>query len=408
MKSIKTYLTRYAIFLYAIIIHLFFYISSLKTYTFDYFFSWGNVHDHQGIDFYQVPNAAYAWLRGGDLIGDVSNMAPYAYGNRNVYHPLFTLLVGLPLQFLSPRIAFYVWFFVHFAVTFLLVYIFLVFFGKKKHSGFAFLIFLGLFPHYLEIWNGQYHFLLNAGLFFLLLAALRKQEKAVDGFAYAWCLLVKPIGLLWLPILFLHKRFKTLSIGIGLYILATAPFIVNKTGIYYVQNLIERAKYPIGGPPGIFTLDALLRFWDVSSYAVLFVKLCVVIGLLFIHWKLKLNLFQSFFLWIAFYLLFYDLVFEYHYTILAPILALGIISQKAFQTLFAKIISIFYLFPTPFFIFHFFQIYSNGQNVTDTGWVFLVLFRIMPLIALAIFIMLYKYYADGITLNKNYEKHKKT
>ncbi len=365
-----------------ILLHLFFYVSALKTHTFDYFFPWGNVHDHQGIDFYQVPNGARMFMQGGNLTGEsISSINTYAYGNRNVYHPFFTLLVGTPLQLLTPQTAFTLWLVFHGCLWFFLAWYLYQKFKSNKNITLALVLFLGLFPHYLEIWNGQYHFLYNAAIFFLLLASLQ-QEKWQDGLAFVSSLLVKPISLLFIPALILRKRWKTLLLGLSLFAVTTIFFILNRSGMYYLNNLFDRVSHPIGGPPGIFTLDAVLRFLAVPLYNTTLTKVVVALGIVFVSWRLRLNLFVQLFLWTSFYLLFYDLVFEYHYTTLAPFLAIGILTQKALQTRIAKVLSLTYVLPTPFFLFHLWQFQAVGQSVTDAGWVILVLFRILPLMIL--------------------------
>src|SRR5437588_13101034 len=82
-----------------LLITILFYISAYWTKWFDYFFSGSSLHlCCRGLDFYQVPNGAYAYMHGGSLSGSLAHgVKAYSsgyYGNANVYHPLFTLLVG--------------------------------------------------------------------------------------------------------------------------------------------------------------------------------------------------------------------------------------------------------------------------------------------------------------------------
>lgn len=384
----------------AVAIQFFYYISAVGIHTLDYFFPWGSVHDYQGWDYYQIPNAAYALLHGGDLTGSVpTNVPPYSFGSMNVYHPFFTLALGLPLQLLKPIQGFYLWTLVHIIVTAIMASILYLRFKSNKHIYFALFLYLVFFPNYLEIWAGQYHFLLNAAVIFLLLAALRK-EKMKDGVIFAFSLLVKPIALLWIPTLLMHKRLKTVLIGIVIFIILTLPFSLYNNDVYYIRNLLERIQTPFGSVPSIFTLDTLLRFWETPTDIIVFLKATTAIALIIFQYRRNINLFQSLFLWVSYYLLFYDLVFEYHYTILAPFLAIGVLTQKPFQTQFAKILNILIIVPTPFFLMRFFQIFASGRNITDTGWVIIVLFRIIPVILFCSYIILQK--------NKLKKAHKKT
>ncbi|OGK29071.1 hypothetical protein A3D06_00510 [Candidatus Roizmanbacteria bacterium RIFCSPHIGHO2_02_FULL_40_9] len=372
-----------------LLIHISFYISALTNQFYNYFFSWGNVHEYQGIDFFQVPNGAYAYLHGGKLTGELpQGVRPYHYGNTNVYNPFFTLAIGYPLQLLAPLQSFKLWIVFHLCIYLFLYYVFYTYFKTKKNFLLASSIFLISFPHALEIWNGQYHFLLDVGIFFFLLG-ISKKDAIVNGFTYLLTLLVKPITLLWLPALIIHKRFKTILIGILFFVLLTSIFFINGSGNYYITNLIERVKNPLGGPPGIYTLDALLRYAHFNNDIIRIMKLTIAGIILFFQFWKKPNLFISIFMWTSFYLLFYDFVFEYHYTTISLFLAFGIITEKLFSNRFIKFLSLSYILPTPFFIFHTSQILAHGHYVDNLGWAVLVLFRIIPIILINIFVIMY-------------------
>jgi hypothetical protein len=74
------------------------------------------------LDFYQIPNGAYAYLHGGSLSGVVPHgVKAYWIGhplnNYNVYHPLFTLILGSVLILFEPTKSFYVWMCLKFFIT---------------------------------------------------------------------------------------------------------------------------------------------------------------------------------------------------------------------------------------------------------------------------------------------------
>lgn len=375
---------------FAITLHLFFYLSSFSTHTLDYFFPWGNVHEWQGIDFYQVPNGAFSFLHGGKLIGETINQQAYSFGNTNVYHPFFTLTAGSFLQLFSPHDSFIVLAIIKLILTFYIAVIVYKRFKKHAQIYFAFFIYFTFFPQYLEIWNGQYHFFLALAVFYILWNYTSKNNShIVVGISYFLALLVKPIGVVWIPFLLIKRQWKVLGIGIALFIITTIPFIVTQTGMYYITNIIDRIQNPIGGPPGIFTLDALLRYYAFTKETIMLARYGIFSFLLFVQLRYKPNIFQSFFIWAGYYLLFYDLVFEYHYTILIPFFLLGVLTQKIFQSKKAKALILSFSFPTPFFIFHYFQFYAINHKVTNDGWVILVLFRIIPLIALCGMVILH-------------------
>jgi len=390
------------IIILAIVIHLAFYLSALQTHHFDIFFAHGNTHELQGIDFFQVPNGAYAWLRGGFLTGELpsdADVPAYApFSNINVYHPFFTIVVGSVLQLFKAATAFRLWLLFRLVIT--LVLAITLFKKYRYHQNFplAICLLIAIFPHYLEIWNGQYHFLLDTAIFFFLISNLKEQipskkSQIINAFVFTFALLVKPIGLLWAIALFFKKHYTTLALGLFIFIVVSLPYAISGAGLYYFSNLFNRFRDPIGGPPGIFNLDALLRYFVVLKPYANLVKISTALILLRIQTRVKPNFFVSLFMWTSFYLLFYDLVFEYHYTSLAPFLALGVLTQKSFNKKIVKISALSYLLPTPFIFFYLLQIGAEGRYITDLAWVITVLFRIIPLIIINYVIIKAEFYS---------------
>lgn len=374
----------------AIFIHVLFYISAIKFHFFDFFFPWGNVHEFQGIDFFQVPNGAYMFLRGGSLTGEsLPNLPTYSFGNYNVYHPFFTVVFGSFFTLFSPTTAFLAMIAIKIIITIFILLFLYKKFRKNKYFPLAIFIFLSFFPQYLELWNGQYHFFLMVALFFLLYLIINKRENDwLQGLLFFSSLIVKPIGLLWIPVFFIKKQLKNLFLGLSLFTLATIPFLLNKSGLYFINNLLERMTHPIGGPPGVFTIDAVARFYSLPFYDGSIVKSFLIFSILFLIIRSKISAFWGLFLMTSFYLLFYDLVFEFHYTILIPFFVLGILTQKIIQNKTAIALILSFSLPTPFFVFHFFQIFARGHFVTDRGWVLIVLFRTLPLIIFSLLVLI--------------------
>lgn len=395
------------LFWLAIIIQLSFFLFALTQQPYFNFFPFGNVHGRQGIDFFQVPNGAYSFLRGGELNGVVKKgIKAYSFGNYNVYHPFFTYVVGGFLQLFSPKVSFLLWkvfnLLVKFSLTFL-VYKKLKFkiepekldksINKskvKKKSKiskqtvlFALFLFLANFPQALEMWNGQYHFLLDVGIVLFFVFLFLKNDL-LAALALVLTFMVKPITILWLPLLVLQKKTKPAILSVLIFIFLSLPFFLFGKGQYYLTNLVSRIGHPIGGPPGVFTLDSLLRFWEVGFYQEygLYIKIGVLIFIIFLQLRYKLSLWKGAFLMTSFYLLFYDLVFEYHYTTVGTLLALGVLFDDFFKEKITKVLAILNILPTPFFLMYLIHFEVNGNYVTDDGWSLLVVSKILPLFLL--------------------------
>jgi hypothetical protein len=236
------------------------------------------------------------------------------------------------------------------------------------------------------MWNGQYHFLLDTGivLFFLFY-----KHDFWAALALVLTFLVKPVTVLWLPFLLVEKRFRLVALSVAIFTAVSVPFLLNGSGDYYFTNLITRIGQPIGGPPGVFTLDALLRTWQVSWYLKygLYLKVFILAGILFLQWRKQLSFWQVAFLLTSFYLLFYDLVFEYHYTTLGTLLALGFLFEKAFKEKIIRLLAVSSILMTPYIFMYILQVWTVGHYVDKVGWSILVMSKIVPVILLNFYLV---------------------
>lgn len=194
-----------------------------------------------------------------------------------------------------------------------------------------------------------------------------------------------------------------LSIGLGLFVIATGIFLINHSGDYYINNLLGNFFNPVkSGPNQIMTLDALLRYsTPLSENALTVIKLSSLVLIIILSASKRISLQTGLFLAIAFFLLFYDLVYEYHYTALIPIMAICLVTRPEFQKLSSRICMIFISLPSVLFLLHLLYSWhfklgpfdaiqtmtmdpSLGPDPTVLGWQLYVLSRIIPVIALTI------------------------
>jgi hypothetical protein len=336
------------IFILSIFLHIGYYTSAYFTHSLDIFFE----HVTMGQDFFQIPNAAYAFIHGGTLTGVLmSNVAAYTSCcgvNSNVYHPLFTLVIGYPLQLLSPWTAFGTWGTLHLLVTIVIVLFLWKKFSKHRYLYLALSIYLLNSYHYYEIQHAQYHFLLNFFTILFLYVIINTKNKILGGILYFLTLLVKPIGLLWVVPLLIGKYFKIVFLGIFLYVAFSIPFAMNPLGNYFFTNLSSVATTSIPS----YNLLSLTNLISLNFYHIKILSFCVAAGIIILQIFKKTNIFTTIFLWIGFYLIFYSLVFHYHYSILAGLICLGILFN-VFDPRKAEIIPIIFItIPTPILFFH--------------------------------------------------------
>lgn len=339
--------TKWIIVLLAVIIHLYFYVSAFKTHSLDKYF----LPITQGQDFFQIPNAAYSFLQGGDLRGNIDglkNTYTNCCGvNTNVYHPLFTLLVGIPLQFFSPWTAFYFWGLLHLLVDIFIVIFLIKNFKNNPHLPAALAIYLLSSFSYYEILNNQYHFLLNLFVLLLVYELSIRRDSLAAGFYYFLALLVKPIGFLFLPILIIKKKFKTALWGLGLFSIISLIFWLLPEGKYYFSNLsgILSSNYSDWD-----ILHVLHYFLKMDLKNALDIKIFFAGLLLLLGFSKRIKIFTAVFCFTLYQLIFYQSTFPYHHSILASLLAMGILLGEIKLGIAQKIAVLLITIPAPLFL----------------------------------------------------------
>lgn len=347
-SKIKKYLKYKYLFYFSIIVFLAMVISSTFTGTFNMLFD----HVTVGQDFYQIPNGAYSFLKGEGLEGakipGIERYTDCCDVNKNVYHPLLTLMIGIPLTLFSPQVTYYIWVGVH--IIFAAVTLFFLWHNFRSHK-FIFLalsIFLLNSYNYYELQHAQYHFLFS----FFTMLFVYEVSKNGDGYkAGLWLflsLLVKPIGILWLLPLVIYRKWKTLLLGSGLFFIFTAPFFLLPQGKYYFTNIITNLSYKYAA----YNLMALthivninLKYFSLLSY--------IIAALLLIYQILKRpSMYKVIFLWIAYQLIFYSGVYHYYYAIFAYLFALGILLNEIYLNFLERYAILLLTLPTPIIIFH--------------------------------------------------------
>jgi len=339
----------FILFSISIFVHILFYISAIYTGDLNIFFD----HVSRGQDFYQVPNGAYSFWNGGDMQGsplsDGRRYADCCGVNANVYHPFFTLLVGTPLQLVSPSLSISIWFFAHLIITLLTVY--LLYKKFKDHTYFylalSFLL-LNSYQYY-EIQQPQYHFLFDFFTFLLVLTMSQKNYSAItSGVVYYASLIVKPIGALWFIPLLLYKKYKTAALGIGLFLLSTIPFHAFPYGQYYLNNLADTTTQTVAN----YNIMALLHVFPDWYFFLRYTARIVAVFLLLYQILYKPSIWKIVTLWTSFQLVFYSVAFPYHYSVLAYLIPLGILYNEIKFSPMQTIALIFLTLPTPIVFFH--------------------------------------------------------
>jgi hypothetical protein len=387
------------ILIFGFLIYFLFNISALTNHFLDFFFFGSSIHHCcQGLDFYQIPNGAYAFINGGNLDGTLpEGVIQYSKNyatNFNVYHPLLTIILGGLLILVDPEISIKAWTITKIFITLGSVYYIYKNFKDNEYLNYALFIFLIFFSQYNEIKISQFQFLFNIFILYFLINLVKNKSEIEGGFLYFLTLIAKPVSLLFFPILIMKKK-KNVAV-IGIFIFAASTLIFNFLGVgnYYTNNVYYHVIHPIA-TKGIdfLSLDALLRNgFGVSPETVKYIKILTLIFIYAISFDKKIKIEKSIFLLTIYFLLFYDLVFQYHFSILGPVLAICLLTLNEFQSKISRIFILIISLPNTFFIFRIFNFGIMDKNVlgvdpTLETWRLVSLFQILPILILAAIVL---------------------
>lgn len=390
---------KYFLVYLGLVIYLLFFISAAWTGWFDAFFSGAALHiGAKGIDFYQLPRGAWAFWHGGSLTGDpLANGSQYAkkeFSNGNVYHPLFTLTLGSLLAQFAPDHSPYIWLWIKLFISLPVISYFFWSFRTNSHIAFAIFILLTNFSIYLELAAWQFHFVLNMLLLLFLTMLVKKRHAFLSGWLYGLGLLVKPVGLLFVPMLLVKGRWKIVLYGLGLFILCTGAFFFHGTGKYYINNLLNNlSSSGTLGPNQIITLQALLRYtthWpDFIYQAIQNAALYIVV---FLSMLRRTHISKAVFLYIAYFLCFYEQVFEYQWSTLAYVLAVCVVTCPEFQTRFSRFCILLTCLPGCFILLNHLHIDVKDMGYLGfipgpTAWEWMVASKLIPLFLLLVSVL---------------------
>lgn len=411
-KEFVKYLLGSKLILLGISIYLLFSISALLPNHFmDYFFFGSSVHYCcKGLDFYGIPNGVYSFLHGGDLSGSrlpvgIGQYSENHLSNPNDYHPLFSLIIGFFLIQFNPDTSFNSLILVKIFITFFAVFYIYKNFKDNKYLNLAIFLFLSNFSTYNETRISQYQFFFNIFFLLFLINISKNKDKYEGGLIYFLTLISKPISLLWVPVLLIKKKITEAVVGLFLFIVSTLTFV--KLGIdkHYLQNLIYHLSNSSSAwSIDYMSLDAFLRHnFGINPTTVKTLKWSSLILIYLLSFLKKTNVLTSLFLLTVYFLFFYDNLFQYHFSVLTPIITVCLLNVKEFQTKIAKILIIIINLPTVFFILRFshFQFYFDpiyGPNPTYLGWSMVSFFQLLPIFLLAFYVLI-------ITLRQSNLKH---
>lgn len=299
----------------------------------------------QAADFFAVYQAGANAADGVSVYAatPARQVVPYYYPYR--YHPFVALTVGLVMQTVPPFAAYGLWVIV--LEIFLLVNLRVTWglFENKAEAAKALAIWLVFTPMYLELYMGQFSFVMASLVFWTLAAWSRGRDVAGAGW-WTLSLLVKSNSAVFLPALVRERRWRIAAAGMALVVLAGLPYFAAMPGSYdeFARNYAERMSVStLLGNQGFaaligITTVRLAGLWtgDVHELGqrvqqmdrlmeipvLLWMVLIVGVSLIVTFRSKRRTGPELYLLWMLAYFLFYKHVWEHQYVMLLPVFVL--------------------------------------------------------------------------------------
>lgn len=370
------------VWIVAIAIHLVYWIS-LRTQWLVPLFN-DTVHRFgPGADFFALYQAGASALNGQSIyqFEAGATVIPYAYPFR--YLPVSAYTAGILLNALPPAGAYAFW--LGLCELFLLRNVRLTWEGSGGGLRGAVLCALWLVftPYFLELWVGQFTFILGSVLFWTVLALEAKRDRAAEGWWVA-SVLWKPASLLWVPIWIRDRRHWPALIVCSFLLCLNGLYFLkfpSDWGVFVDANVKAVPQWHAGN---VGLSGLIYHFTGKLSFTTVRMAVTVVLlgPALWVTFRRKPPVWLLAGIWTVLYFLVYKDVWEHHLTMLLPFLVLALWRSP---TRLGWLIAGSLALPSPFFVY---DLPGLGFNVDPqpywTGPVSLLhhSWRVVPLLAL--------------------------
>ncbi len=294
----------------------------------------------QGADFFAVYGAGHNLLDGKSVYAPSDGGVPYAYPFR--YLPSVGYSLGALFNITDAWNAYWSWVVFNEAVLFVNLVLTWRAVSDKRVALVAMSLWLAFTPFYLELFLGQFSFVM-ASLFFWMGINLQRNQSSGIGPAWAASLLVKANSLLFLPLWIRFRMGWTAFFALAVVVLVNLPYFLLMDGAWHewVGNFASLGGSVVDPHPGNLGLPAFLetiRRDDPGSTAAALASLpwgIVVLGVCCLATVIagptqKLRLLA---MWICSYFLVFGEVWEHHYVMLLPAVILLILFDARLRPL---------------------------------------------------------------------------
>ena len=302
-----------------------------------------NVGEGQGSDFYAFYQAGRYVLEGRDIyirpMEDPDRVVPYGYFYR--YLPLVAYTIGVAANAVPPRAAYWIW--VALVEGVLAWCLLATARMTRDRSLFAQLAAMWLMftPFYLEQYMGQLTFVTAALVFAVALGHARGNMRSFDV-SWTASVLLKHLGVLYVPILVRMKRYRTLALAVAALVVTTVPYLLLRpVGVgQFTHDNFSLDLNPLAGNLGLLAFIMVLKnlffpsasafFGSVLSLQLSWTRVILaatagvptLVCLWVTFFRRPFDFMESLALWTMLYFFVFREVWEYHYVLMMPVLVL--------------------------------------------------------------------------------------
>ena len=314
-----------------------------------------------GVDFFSIYEAGHHAVANESLYEfDIFNLAEAPYSAPYRYVPFFAYGFGAPASFLPPWWGFWAWAALNEVMLISNAYVTWRMSGRTGWGVIAASMWFVFFPFHPEIYKGQFTFLMATALFWTSIGLVQGRQ-AFAGLPWAFSVLTKSSSVLLAPLFFRLGWFRAL-VGTTLLLGLNAFYFLWRPGdwhLFYDKNasfLTDANRgfaHPWAGDHGgLALLRETLTALDIRITSTITLALVVfVIGVSLSATVLakKADPLAIFGIWVAAFFLFFGFVWEFHYVMLLPVLAM-LIALRPVTRPWAATAFLLLALPTPYWL----------------------------------------------------------
>ena len=338
----------------------------------------------QALDFFAIYEAGHRAIQNVPVyefhISSSSLAVPYASPYR--YVPVFAYAFGVPANTMPPWWAYWGWVAFNELLLVLNAYVTWRVTPDRAWRGITTAMWFVFTPFYVELYQGQFSFLMATALFWTALGLLHGRELQA-AVPWAVSLVTKSSTALLAPLFLRIGWWRALTLGSG-FVALNLPYFIwrpdelrlffeDSFGSLFREAPLRYSEFWPGHLGGLSLLKNSLLTLDSSAtatpaaYTVILVGCVVGLSLLVTFASQRVDALKLLATWMSAFFLFYSVVWEFHYVMLLPVLVL-LVGHRPSARPVALVVFLLLAVPTPYWLLN--HVWNTGPveppRIVDT------------------------------------------